>query len=1231
MEENLISNVANRSWLLERLRAEIVGPDPVGEKEIIPDADDIHEVQSFKDTQVPRRTVDGEEVLWQDPPLKRYGAGILFPTESLRPRHDFEFDSSDDALPASQDLEEANYSDKNALHTERLLANSDWEPDQSEDSEAQGCNDFFPSSMGVSFLADFSMQTDGIRVELVSSARYGDDDEIIVRSSCGEYRKKKILYTKENGARGERSLYFRRSLTDESGEFPSVSFSSSDLLASRSGKAVEIADGLQVLVVSRPWRAGAKQRLVTVSLVNRRLAFDGDKSEKAVFQSGLRVVGIDTAAPWILPYPESSEEQEKSWDEETQISRLNYRRYKTFAIGHGCAADWLNDGGITVSEVWTDVMPVFEMPTTTPDLTVKNADGSTTQLKVSMRDLAGITEVPDPHADLRLLMTSYGSWIDDLKEKSFSDEELSAKPITKTVIEKLEHVKGRIENGFSLLSGQDDSVRQAFQLANEAMFIAQTRGQLPLRVPKWSGASDRGSSWQFDDDFTPYEPNKVPVKMGFWRPFQIAFLLMSLQGISENSHEERDEVDLIWFPTGGGKTEAYLGVIAFQLFLLRLRGEDPIGVKVLMRYTLRLLTAQQFERATTLFCAMEYIRNNRADLGAEPFTIGLWVGSATSPNTRSEARSALKRLEEDGQKPNPFILRRCPWCGSKFGPVTKAWTNSKGKLEKRSTVVGYERDHASNSVIFQCPDVKCDFGKPAGGFLDSHTVGRKLPVSLIDEDLRESPPQLLIATVDKFALMAWQPQLRPFFGRNAETGEQIASPPSLIIQDELHLISGPLGSIVGAYETVLEELCTDHRGEQSIKPKIIASTATISRAEQQVRNLYARNQTTLFPPSGFDANASFFAEESRDENGKLLPGRLYVGVMAPAHLSLQTTQARVFANLMQWPNSPQLTDIERDPWWTLLCFFNSLRELGSATTLLIGDAREYLRVIVDRHKNQDGSIMPIRSPFIEELTSRIPSGEIPEKLGQLNLSYEPTIVGTESDWAKRPVDVCLASSIIEVGVDVPRLSLMTVIGQPKTTAQYIQVTSRVGRKPVRPGLVFTLYGAGKSRDRSHYERFKSYHQKIYSNVEPTSVTPFSIPAIERTLHALIVSYIRQVSPLKTGAQRPTPAPFEIHGYLRTSLKDIIDRRVATVSPDQSDYVAGEIEKLFDHWSKHQPAEYGSFFNLGQDAQLMHVAGQTPPDDWEDRSWPTLLSMRGVDASSEAEVTSYLFGENKGEQ
>jgi hypothetical protein len=1231
MEETLTSNVANRAWLLERLRAEIVGPDPIGKEEVIADADHIQEVPSFKDTQVPRKTVDGEEVLWQDPPLKRYGAGILFPTESLRPSHDLELDTSDDDPVASQDLGEAGYSDKNALHTERLMANSDSAPDQSEDSEAQGCNDFFPSSMGLSFLADFSLQTGGIRVGLVSSARYGDDDDTIRRSSCGEYRKKKIRYTKENGERGERTLYFRCALLDEKGEFPSVSFSSSGLLASRRSKVVEIASGLQLLVVSRPWRTGAKQRLVTVSLVNRRSDFDGDKSEKAIFQSGLRVEGIDCRGPWILPYPEFSEEQAKKWDEETQISRLNYRQYKTFAIGHGCAADWLNDGSTNVSEVWTDVMPVFEMPTTTPDLSLKNADGSTTQLKVSMRDLAGIAQVPDPYADLRLLMTSYGSWIDGLKEKSISDEELSAQQITKTVIEKLEHVKGRIDRGLSLLSGQDDSVKQAFQLANEAMFIAQTRGSLPLRIPKWSGENDRGSNWQFEDDFTPYEPSKVPDGIGFWRPFQIAFLLMSLQGISEKSHDERDEVDLIWFPTGGGKTEAYLGVIAFQLFLLRLRGEDPIGVKVLMRYTLRLLTAQQFERATTLFCAMEYIRKNRPDLGTEPFTVGLWVGSATSPNTRSEARSALKRLEEDGQKPNPFILRRCPWCGSKFGPVTKAWTNSKGKLERRSTVVGYERDHSSNSVIFQCPDVKCDFGKSAGSFLDPHAGGKKLPVSLIDEDLRESPPQLLIATVDKFALMAWQPHLRPFFGRDADTGEQIASPPSLIIQDELHLISGPLGSIVGAYETVLEELCTDHRGRQTIKPKIVASTATISRAEQQVRNLYARNQTTLFPPSGFDANASFFAQESRDDNRKLLPGRLYVGVMAPAHLSLQTTQARVFANLMQWPNTPQLTDKERDPWWTLLCFFNSLRELGSATTLLIGDAREYLRVIVDRHKNPDGSIMPIRSPFIEELTSRIPSGEIPEKLGQLNLSYEPTTAGTESDWAKRPIDVCLASSIIEVGVDVPRLSLMTVIGQPKTTAQYIQVTSRVGRKSVRPGLVFTLYGAGKSRDRSHYERFKSYHQKIYSNVEPTSVTPFSIPAIERTLHALIVSYIRQVSPLRTGAERPTPAPFEIHEYLKKSLKDIINRRVATVSPDQSDYVSGEIEKLFDHWSKHQPAEYGSFFNLGQDAQLMHVAGQTPPDDWEERSWPTLLSMRGVDASAEAEVTSYLFGEGNGEQ
>lgn len=1226
--EELITNVKNRKWLIERIRAEVVGPDPVGPAEIIPNPSDSQSFSSYSEMKKPRTTLAGEEVLWQDPPLKRYGAGILFPTESIRPSHEAENDRN--IIEDSQSEPETQISilDDEAARNEKTLGNSDPLPDISEEADAYGANEYLPSSMGISFLADFSTGEEGFEIELVSSARFGDDDSLIHRSPCGIYFKKKVHITADPSSQSdssnrESSVYYRKSLVDERGNYPRIRFTRSDVVENRlRTRSYSTIENIEVLVVSRPWKSIPDKRLITISLINRRKEESGDKNEAAVFQSGFRVIGMSGNCKWIQPYPEVSDRQTKAADDETKISRLNYRRFKTYAIGHGCAADWLGTPLEGVSEVWTDVMPVFEMPTTTPDLKFKTDAGEWKLLKISMRDLAGLTNKQDPFDDVRELLSRYNNWLEDLKNRSKFEQDLSQSDVTGKIISKIEHVSDRVHSGLSLLEYGPPELRLAFELANEAMYIAQTRGRLETRQPIWEGSSDRSGYWNYDIPYHEFKYNNEYSSIGYWRPFQIAFLLMSLKGLANADDPERDEVDLIWFPTGGGKTEAYLAVIAFLLFLIRLRGEDKGGVTVLMRYTLRLLTAQQFERAATLFCAMEYLRKRKPVLGESPFTVGLWVGSGTSPNKRAAALQALGTLSTN-QKSNPFILRRCPWCASKFGPVIKKWMSASNRLRSKNDIVGYVRDVDVGTVIFQCPDEACEFSKKEQrNFLDSRMDANRLPICLIDEDLKASPPHLLVATVDKFALLAWQPDLRCFFGRDRESGRQVSSPPRLIIQDELHLISGPLGSIVGAYETVIDELCTERTDCGVIRPKIIASTATISRAEQQVRNLYARKRTTLFPPTGFDANSSFFAEEHRDENGKLRPGRVYVGVMAPGHLSLQTTESRVFANLLQWPNIPGMTEKERDPWWTLLCFFNSLRELGAATTLFIADAREYLRVIADRHKSSDpDKQMKVRSPFIEELTSRISSDEIPEKLSQLGRSYfdMPENIA-EWDWEKRPIDVCLASSIIEVGVDVPRLSLMTVVGQPKTTAQYIQVTSRIGRSADRPGLVFTLYGPGKSRDRSHYEKFKSYHQKVYSFVEPTSVTPFSIPAVERTLHALLVSFIRQTSSTTSGAKSPIPVPFEIREHLSEEFKKIIHERVSIVDSDQVVYVMQELEKRLRDWKQWQPSGYGAFSMVDEDPQLMHVAGQTPPNRWNHHSWPTLLSMRGVDASAEAEVT-----------
>ena len=463
-----------------------------------------------------------------------------------------------------------------------------------------------------------------------------------------------------------------------------------------------------------------------------------------------------------------------------------------------------------------------------------------------------------------------------------------------------------------------------------------------------------------------------------------------------------------------------------------------------MRYTLRLLTAQQFQRASSLICAMEFMRRQSPEeLGQTPFSIGIWLGRTTSPNTRKDAIRNLGDLKRNPKNAeNRFILANCPWCRAEIGPIENL-----GKIPRNLTrVLGYERQ--GNTVAFKCSDrFNCEFKN-------------SLPVYVIDEDIYDIRPDLVIGTVDKFAMLAWLPEARALFGIS-KTGDQEFSPPGLIIQDELHLISGPLGSMVGLYEALIEELCTDRRHEHSVQPKIVSSTATIRRYADQIKSLYARDDVALFPPPGLDAGDSFFAQFARKDDGTLDHGRKYLGVHAPGLGSMQTTQARSLSSLLQTPNSMPLED--RDPWWTLVVFFNSLRELGTTLSLLQSDIPDYLRVLGNRTGKQFKELRKLRD--IQELTGRIRSSEVPMAISNL----EASCTGVES---RKAVDVCLASNIIEVGIDIDRLSIMVVVGQPKTTSQYIQVTGRVGRRwRERPGLVITLYGASKPRDRSHFEQF----------------------------------------------------------------------------------------------------------------------------------------------------------------
>lgn len=896
-------------------------------------------------------------------------------------------------------------------------------------------------------------------------------------------------------------------------------------------------------------------RLVTVVVVNEVL---GTGPASAFFQVGFTVTAIDGLR--VEPYPDV--EQTESDEEEESIALL-YRKQRTFAIGHGCAADWDDDE--EVKWLKADALPAHEVPSLTPDLYETGSDGGRTSVSVSMAALADKT--PEGRTQVEKVIGLYKRWIVDRKA-SIPDLPSRYHAAATRHMALCDSALERMEEGWALVQSNQHAAR-AFQLANHAMLFQQVRSRLDTRDVI------RGS----DNVYRPVgaHPEAKPGEHdGRWRAFQIAFILACLPELVNPAHPKRSLVDLIFFPTGGGKTEAYLGASAISLLARRLRNPEDVGTDTLMRYTLRLLTAQQFLRASSLICVLEDLRSNaEEELGTAPFSIGVWLGGESTPNNWKGAVASLKKLRGDYNASNQFLLLKCPWCGAKMGPIRR----SKGQ-----DTVGYVEVGAR--VVLRCIDSECRFS------------GRKgLPVHVVDEDIYATRPSIVIGTVDKFATMAWRPAARSLFGLG-DFGERAYSPPGLIIQDELHLISGPLGSMVGLYEPVIDDLATDRRGLEPIPAKIIASTATVRRYEDQIKGLFGRTTVALFPPHGIDEGHSFFAEPATLQDGTPAPGRRYIGIMSASLGSTQTVQVRVAAATLQ--AGPMIQDEKaRDGYWTNLNFMNSLRELGNTVSLLESDVPDYLVGL----QRRDG-IAPRWPRNTMELTSRRRSDEIPKAIEQLQ----------ESLPSSECIDICLASNIIEVGVDIDRLGLMTIVGQPKTTAQYIQVSGRVGRRATVPGLVITIYGATKPRDRSHYERFRTYHQQLYAQVEPTSVTPFAEPVLKRALHAAAISRMRQVSPSLE------PSPFPQAEY--EAAIALLRQRAEIVDPAEL--------PVFDHWVRERAREWkrgertawaaSSFFDGDPKQGLMRPAGDLADPGNKAVTWDTPLSMRSVDAECRLEIT-----------
>lgn len=964
---------------------------------------------------------------------------------------------------------------------------------------------YFPSSMGLSFVVS------------------AEAKEIIVEAEWGQYlRAKSTVQKKKDGS--EANVWQRHpvvapplAITLKDGNIKPTALHADHPLVQLQGRMRLTADG---------W-------VVTLFMVNQqeeRTRRGEPKDEVWVFQPKLRVHGTEQQPVFVQRKGTKANlsKMDPLTREESETLEMLYRHQREFAVGHGISVHATLPEPLAerATQVETEWVPRFEVPQQTPRSAAddENLDG----VVMDMKDLA---ELPKSGliASLRHIETAYRVWIKmEAAKLSLPAEKLAGhEDAAKRAVERCTRALQRIKTGIDLIE-TNPLAEEAFRFANRAMWQQRIHSTFARKVRKME--------LKIEDGVVTVDE----ARNRSWRLFQMAFVLLNLPSLTDLHHPDRSHetdavADLLWFATGGGKTEAYLGLTAYTVALRRLQGvvegrRGDHGIAVLMRYTLRLLTLQQFQRAAALMCACETIR--RADVakwGETPFRLGLWVGNKTTPGTLAAAANALRQRNVGGKPSSsgtPHQITSCPWCGSEI-------------KEKHLKV--YEAPSDIGRCITYCGDDlgRCDFSEakaPADKTKLDYREG--LPVMVVDEEIYRRPPSLLIATVDKFAQMPWNGKTQMLFGKVTEICDRhgflspevddgqshparnglpsvknrphgFLRPPDLIIQDELHLISGPLGSMVGLYESAVDELCSWEVDGKKVRPKVVASTATIRRAPDQVQKLFVR-KLEVFPPQGTSIRDSFFAIQR--PTGPQYPGRRYLGIAAFGRrypfAMIRSYVAHMSAAQALYDKYDRLAD----PWMTAAGYFNSIRELAGTRRLVEDDIRARLRDADQRGMAK----RRVRMGAVEELTSRKSGTDIPKILERLEATFDKALEAQRAAEQKAglprtssaPYDVILATNMISVGVDIERLGLMLVAGQPKNTSEYIQATSRVGRSNDGPGLVTTVFNWARPRDLSHYERFEHYHETFYKHVEALSVTPFSARALDRGLSGVMVGLMR---------------------------------------------------------------------------------------------------------------------------
>ena len=883
-------------------------------------------------------------------------------------------------------------------------------------------------------------------------------------------------------------------------------------------------------------------------------------------------------------------------DREGAAIRFLYREMKDYAIGHGCSVSW-GDGYVK-----TEYMPYCDTPDVdpTPRDTTKNpvngyapeflVDNKVQQIKyLSTLSDAGDAEIIK---GLEKFVEAYKTWISNKQEyikQLFRDNLINEKEkeIANTELgkcnEDYERLKYNVEN--YLVEGSENLKK--FRLMNTSMFIQMWHGKyagkkdLKERMENrtFSGFNAHFYKTCNDDIFQKGIPSG-------WRAFQLAFILLNLDGVFDdnNGNDKRNElVDLVWFPTGGGKTEAYLGLISLTILHRRMKYSATGiggGTAAIMRYTLRLLTLQQFQRASKLIIALELMRRGAAsfgqDLGVEPIRIGLYVGDNQIPNKTIDNRGRgnglideFRKLNENQSSKIPF--EKCVCCGE--------------PIKGLETVLNATNNNFNHDIgRLECSNIKCAMRTPIGPQVSLRPDMDFFPFLLSDEAIYQHPPALLFGTVDKFAQLAHKidnshngrtKDSRRLFGRgNWENYKpnQGYLPPDLIIQDELHLLLGPLGTGVALFESAFEQLCTR---EDGTKPKVISSTATTRNTGLQIEALFNK-KISIFPKPGIDCDDSFFGMYKRKYKPEYVKGykydskRRYIGFL-PTGRTQVWMQMRIDAlclahralfeleyheNDTIYPNFSKQLKNAQDYYHSVVSYFNSVKEVGRTQAQVQTYILKEVRKVLNRSMRSQKLLKPIyamKDRLVEaELTGRLSGEEVKKELARIETNWNPgRFPVDEEGYIKRQYNLVpefvVATNMISVGLDVSRFNTIVMNSMPRNTAEYIQASSRVARNDL--GLVLTIHHPFRARDISHYEKFIEFHEKMYSYVEPISITPFTKKAIDKFMPLYLATIIRH---------------FNENFANRNNANDITQENVVAIAQRCIEYFENRQNRLAKH-------------------------------------------------------------------